>query len=748
MSEIVLTDILWFEPFLAVFFPKDYEKVFGIQGKPQKNELNGWDADSFNVYTQNYTGKKNIRDAIQQLKEWKDSVIEGKTIEGNIPPKEILEKAKNVENATNKLAAEQQKKESLLESQKYAEMLQKLKAQKIAQDTSKSEQVGIKENFDDTNVDSGQKIPTTPIRTYISWSSPYMDQSKAAAGELFLRGVGSDVLAEKFQGFQTDRQKEIAQLISDIKNYEDAFPGYVKFIKPFSPKDITLLSSADSGFNQAQVALMMKPSEEGGISLTPKGGPLGGVFDRIGQQLFGKAASGFVNKALSSVAGKVGTSAAVGAAESAVTGLSSAAGGPVGFLISIAAQYGKQIAGKIIDWINQNKEAFVGILGGLGVVSGLGVIAVGGPALVAFVPMAVGGMSLIGAAAGGMKGIGKGVSGFWNTVLAGFTTVFFPSIAVPFLITALALPFLIAIIIFIINSGAYIVPPSESLLVSENTFIEVTKTATPSGPFENNNLPLKIKYDISVRAKKGQLINIRFSHTCKTTNKNSQGSCDAPLPEDKPESISPTSPYVFSYETTYSGDTFKDSLVINTFTVTADSTESKNETTSGSASIIIGEAPTQCLTLSGTWPGGYKANMENAISYLVTNYNSYLARVCSGGDLALKYNPSTVDYWGFYHGTYVDFYRGGLTTEVDAKYILAHELAHALANRIPSIYMQYESTSGIKNETPVCLYDYDTSLLSERFAESVAFYAANPCSFSLESKYPIHYRFVKENVFK
>ncbi|MFH1971546.1 MAG: hypothetical protein ABIJ05_04150 [Patescibacteria group bacterium] len=744
MNNITLSDILWFEPYLENFFPEEY---FGKKGVVYRETFNNWDRNSFKFYLQNYTNTKNlpIEVSIDRLRTWKKNLLEGKTPEGNMPPKEVLENAQKVESAKDKFEAERLKKESLLESQKFAEKLQQIESQRIAKEAAQTEQVNIQETIDDTNVTTGQRLSTIPTRTVITWSSPYIDQADATAGELFVRGIRSNVLEEKFQGFQTNRQDEIAQLISNIRKYEEAFPGYAKLINPLSPKDISLLTSANSGFNQAQVALMMKPVGEGGISILPKGGPLGGILDRVGQQLFGKAASGFVNKALTSVAGKVASGAAVStAAGTAASALTSVAGGPAGLLL-FAAQYGKQILGKIADWISQNKEVFIGILG---VASGFGIIAFGGPALAAFVPMAVGGMSLVGAAGGGMKGIGKGVSGFWNTVLAGFTTVFFPSIGIPFLITAITLPFVIAIIIFIINSGAYIVPPSESLLISENTFIEVTKDAVPSGPFENSDLPLKIKYNISVRAKKGMLTNLRFSHTCKVVSKNSQTNCEAPLPQDKPDSISPTAPYIFSYETTYSGNSYQNSLVINTFTVNADTSSSKNETTSGSASIIIGEAPTQCLALSGTWPGGYKANMESAIAYLATGYGNFVAKICSGGDLALKYNPSSVSYWGFYHKTYIDFYSGGLTSERDAKYILAHELAHALADRIPSIYMKYESTAGITSETPKCLYDYNTSLLEERFAESISFYAANPCSFSLQSKYPIHYRFVNENVFK
>lgn len=642
MNEIVLSDVLWFEPYLGKFFPEEY---FGKKGYLFTNEYNGWDRESFRIYVQNYTGKKSISEAIDQLKTWKENIVQGKTIEGNTPPKEILEKAKEVERSTNKLTAEQQKKESLLESQKYAEKLQQIEAQKAAQKPPEVEQVIIQKTVDDTNVSLGQGLPTVPIRTAISWSTPYMNQSQATAGELFINGVRSDILDEKFrsfQGFQTDRQKEITELLSNLGNYEKAFPGYT----PLSTKDITILSGADSGINQSQLALMMRPLEEGGMSLLPKGSPLGGIFNRIGQQLFGKAASGVVNKALTNAAG----SAAVGTAvRTTASTLVSSAGGPAGLLF-FAAQYGKQIAGKILDWISQNGDVFIGILG---VTSGFAIIGLGGPALAGFVPMSLGGMSLIGSATGGIKGIGKGVSGFGNKVLVGFTTVFFPSIGVPFLITAFTLPVAIAIIIFIINSGAYIVPPSPSLVTgnAESPYIGVEKSvdkecinAAGCAGFG------KVTYTIRIWAKKGALSNVTITNKYTVIGKGNL-IINPPIPDEiknQPLTISPSQEINFSYELDID-KTYDDSIIVDTITVIADAEGKKGETASDDATIIVGNPPISCPVIGGrTSVGSY-----NASSNTGHGSNSYWRAM---GGTAYRYplpqvsscnNPGSCPYYGY-----------------------------------------------------------------------------------------------------
>lgn len=179
-----------------------------------------------------------------------------------------------------------------------------------------------------------------------------------------------------------------------------------------------------------------------------------------------------------------------------------------------------------------------------------------------------------------------------------------------------ALPVVIAIILFIINSGAYIVPPSLGSPSSvESPYIEVVKKVTRVldeagrviGNFEegveNSALSITVSYQVTVGAKKGTLTNISFQNVCQVTRKGAVPACSAPLPEKVPPIISPVSDFVFEYEKEYSSE-FGDSFVTDIFTVTADAPDQKGATAATSAVVKIGAPPEECPS---PWPvgGGY-----------------------------------------------------------------------------------------------------------------------------------------------
>ena len=182
------------------------------------------------------------------------------------------------------------------------------------------------------------------------------------------------------------------------------------------------------------------------------------------------------------------------------------------------------------------------------------------------------------------------------------TGVLLPSLAGPIIAVLIGIPIVVALILFIINSGAYIVPPKAELLGAiESPYIGVEKTANPEGPFKNGDLPLTINYTVTVKAKKGTLTNIQFENTCRVTRDGPPPICDAPIPtgDEKPDFISPTKPFVFNYTNEYSGADFQDSFVADIFKVTANAPEQPGAVAATSAVIKIGKPPEECPAV---WP--------------------------------------------------------------------------------------------------------------------------------------------------
>jgi len=191
------------------------------------------------------------------------------------------------------------------------------------------------------------------------------------------------------------------------------------------------------------------------------------------------------------------------------------------------------------------------------------------------------------------------------TAIAAFvfaiTSVVLPSIGIPIAIALIGTPFVIASILFIINSGAYVVPRSPSLTpyAMENPYIGIEKEASPSGPFENSDLPLTVTYTITIAARRGTLTNIEFLYDCQVIGSNVN--CPSPNPAipDAPSLISPVEPYSFAYSQTYSGSGYHDSFVLDTFTVTADTDEVQGTQAADSATISIGNPPVLCPIVGG-----------------------------------------------------------------------------------------------------------------------------------------------------
>lgn len=460
------------------------------------------------------------------------------------------------------------------------------------------------------------------------------------------------------------------------------------------------------------------------------------------------------------LAAKVGTETAVKAGTTAVvkTGFKAAfskvtaalgsAGGPIG---TVLAWLGGELLVKIAEKIPWDKvkkwsAAIIGGVAGLIALPFLGLGAAIGIGAGAAVISAGLGAGLGGATLGGVVG---GIAGFFGA-LGG---AFLGAIGMPILITFLAFPVVVAIIMFIINSGAYIVPPTLQTVLSSNPYIQVDKVANPAGPFKNTDLPLQTSYTVTVTAKKGVLTNITFKNDCQILTSGTVKKCPSEVPTDIPASISPSSPYTFTYSEKYSGNDYKDSIVLDTFTVIADAQDASKQEVSGSASVSIGTPPTACLTINqNKWPSQYYANIVSARSLLVSKYSSYISKVClSYTSLELKYNPiGFAGYWGWNHGSYIDFFPLGVKNQADTLYTLSHELGHSLAwgDKTARFYQIYLEFPGITTESPFCFYGATQNWnADESMPESIALYVIQPRCGNVQQKWPIHYQFLMRYVF-
>lgn len=349
---------------------------------------------------------------------------------------------------------------------------------------------------------------------------------------------------------------------------------------------------------------------------------------------------------------------------------------------------------------------------------------------------------------------------------------------VPIGIAIVVIPIIVALILFIINSGAYIVPPATSIsgLPEAGTittifspYIDIQKIASPAGPFKNSDLGggLAIKYTVRIRPKKGALTNLKFENKCQAIKKNSLVNCDSPIPDkdkDKiPESLDPGNTFEFSYTTTYTSGNFEDSLVLDTFQVTADAfPEKTGAVAAASASIIIGNPPTACFDFADGWPGREKNMAIQAMAFLSANVPSYMARVCAGGKVTL-HPTGGGEGWGYVPGTRdINFnLPGGFKNIKDAVYILAHESGHIFVQSYGAIYKKYVDTVWSPEATLICTYPL-TNSVSESFPESIADYISDSpispgippgiLSFgclggrTFQEVYPNHWNFVHSNI--
>ena len=541
-------------------------------------------------------------------------------------------------------------------------------------------------------------------------------------------------ISAKAQDLPEIEKKHFLRIVENLRQAEFSFYGQVRLSRTIiSVREITILMGPEFGMTQGEAVALVRGGAPSGR------GP--SFISGVGRQIFGGLAQRAVTKAATKAVTSALTKAEVSITTKAVAVAAGAPAGPVGIAIGLAVGWLVDKAKDLGSWLIRNAPK---------VAIGLGALLFGtGFALNSSLLMGTGGLVGFGGLVGQAGGVGPALSragGFASSVITGITSLAVASIATPLIVALISIPVLVAIILFIINSGAYIVPPSSFSVLEENPHIGIVKEVSPSGPFENSNLPLTVTYTITITAKRGTLTNIGFEHKCGAIAKNSTNSCPAPLPQSIPQEISPVEPYVFTYTQTYSGSSYRDSLVINTFTVTADTPETTGASASGVASIIIGNPPTGCYKVAGTWPANERAAIMAATSNLVGRSPTFVARLCAAySQVNLYYDPSKVcGVWGCAPGGNVIYFNSaGLGNTHNATYILAHESGHVLAYGSPNLYQAYLAFPGTLGELPVCTYGGTEP--AEGFAEAIARYAVGSACLSNE---PNNKSFVETHIFR
>lgn len=467
----------------------------------------------------------------------------------------------------------------------------------------KLENIQIKFDVNEMGSVEGRLNATQPfyIASVKSQQSEFIDLNPSL--NLISKGVGSEQLKNTSGSLPEGPEKQSLFRISyTMQQIERIFPDEISRMKNFLSVNNVEVQISNINFDPTPNNLLLSPNVNSFGGYTVSDGFSG--IDTIA----GFAKNQILDKASDAVLSKVETGVGKNLAK--------------GFLgktvSSIGSKFASSAIGKTVGAIGAKIGAVLGNIIPIPVIGALiGAIigAISSWIVEKFLP-------LLKKIKNGAKNVAKGAVATASAIILFPFILFVSSITLPLLIVLIALPISIAIIMFIINSGAYIVPPKISTLIgTDSPYIEITKTANPVGPFKNGDLPLTVEYTVEIKAKKSGFTNIQIIDNCTVTKKNSSPACPAldsgtkiPSGDEIPDSITTSESFSFKYKRTYTSPTFIDSLVIDTISVVADVPEQKGVQSSSSAIVKIGNPPEQCP--SG-WPvsGGHFLSQGPGGSY-------------------------------------------------------------------------------------------------------------------------------------
>jgi len=420
------------------------------------------------------------------------------------------------------------------------------------------------------------------------------------------------------------------------------------------------------------------------------------------------------------------------------SGLAVALGIPTGGLGTIATLIVSEIVGKILSLAKNVLSSILRFFTGeedfrkqlLYLTAALAIILMG---LGLAIPALIAGALALGALISIMGGLTllAGAAGVVQAFIIVLITVII-AVGAPVIMAAFGFRLTVIFIIIIINNSAFVVPfggfNTGTQPPEESVYIDVTKEATPPGPFGNNQ-QISVSYTITITAELGDLTNFIFTYDCQVYTDHNQDCPPATNIRAGPEggpfqnfptfqaAIPPVIPagtsYVIMYDVIYSAGNFDDSLITDTFTVEADALGGARSQESGVETITIGNPPNDCFIISNAgspWPTQYRNNVQAAITTLVSRYPNFSRKACSGGDIPICYGGASPDgRWGDHngHGSSCDIKLytnndGTPNNYTDVLYVLTHEIGHHISHVAPAYFLQYRSYAGIAGELPLC----------------------------------------------
>ncbi len=459
---------------------------------------------------------------------------------------------------------------------------------------------------------------------------------------LISKGISSEKLNNASSSLPEGLEKNTIRRISyTMEQIERIFPDEISRFKNFLSVDNLEVQISKVDFSPSSNNILLSSNQQGGYSISDGSSGIDTIAGFAKDKVLNKASDAVLSKVKTKLGGKLAKSAVGKAVSSFGAKLSGSAMGKA--ISAIGAKIGAAL-GSFAPIIGNIIGAIVGAIAGW-------LIEKLGPLLQKTKDF-----------------LKKAAKVTRATVLTIILLPFFyvaSSIIVPLLIILIALPISIALIMFIINSGAYVVPPKTSTLGAVGAispYIDIVKTANPPGPFQNSNLPLEIEYTVTVKAKKSGLENIRIEDKCNVVIEGTPISCPNGEPQvstiEIPETITGSTPFTFSYKRKFS-DKFIDTLTIDIITVTADVPEKKNAEAATSAAIKIGNPPDECP--QNAWPLANDAGLHNvtqgpfAVNCSHQNMRAEAIDIGGGGLTVIAAHSGTARvFWDDCYGKTVD----------------------------------------------------------------------------------------------
>lgn len=396
----------------------------------------------------------------------------------------------------------------------------------------------------------------------------FTNEDLTAAIHLGLMGVNAERLAEKARRAEETKliteteQVYLTKLSRILQVYNEANPELARDLEEVNGIPQVTITRVQ----EPSVPLTQQPSETGTI-----------LFQNLGNRALQPLVKKGSNEASKKVSGEVAKKFAKTAAKEVAKKSASAVGAEAG-----------AAAGSVIPVVGNIIGAIAGWLAG----TAMGVVVETLSKRTKDLRDLGGGLMLL---AGSVLNIAIGVIMTTVTVLA-----------TPIIIALFVVPLFVIFTMFVINTSAWVIPPwygnagfPDTDGAIDSAFIEVNKEANPTYS-ENSGLPLTVTYTVTVAAEQSALSNVVFSDTCLAVQEGGSPAC----PEIQnitingesvdnlsfTNSITPLSPVTITYTRLFS-DSFADTLIIDTFSTTADAEGLTGETSSDSAIVTIGSPP-------------------------------------------------------------------------------------------------------------------------------------------------------------